>query len=327
MRAMILDSPGRPLRLAEVPMPSPGPGQVGLMVLACAVCRTDLHVVDGELPNPKLPLIPGHEVVGRITELGEGVEGLRIGQRVGVPWLGWTCGTCPSCRAGRENLCPDARFTGYTLDGGYAEAMVVDARYCLSLTDGGDDIALAPLLCAGLIGYRALKMAGEARRIGFWGFGAAAHILAQLATWQGRRIYAFTRKGDDAAKAAALQLGCVWAGESGTPPPERLDAAIIFAPVGALVPEALAATVEGGTVICAGIHMSDIPAFPYSLLWGERSLRSVANLTRADGEEFLSLAPKVPVRAVTTVYPLDLADRALADLRQGRLTGAAVLLP
>ena len=327
MRAMILDASRQPLRLAEVPIPHPGPGQVRLEVLACGVCRTDLHVVDGELPRPKLPLIPGHEVVGRVTLVGEGVRGIHLGQRVGVPWLGWTCGVCPACRSGRENLCEAARFTGYTLDGGYAEAMVADARFCLPLPDSSDDVAAAPLLCAGLIGYRALKMVGQAERIGLWGFGAAAHILCQVAAWQGRRIYAFTRPGDDAAQAAALHLGCVWADDAGTPPPEELDAAIIFAPVGALVPEALANVAKGGTVVCAGIHMSEIPAFPYSLLWGERSLRSVANLTRADGEEFLALAPNVPVRTLTTVYPLDQAESALADLRQGRITGAAVLLP
>ena len=326
MRAMILDAPGRPLRAAELEAPRPGPGQVGLAVEACAVCRTDLHVVDGELSGAKLPLIPGHEVVGRVTALGKGVSRFRPGDRVGVPWLGWTCGTCSACRAARENLCDRARFTGYTLDGGYAEAMVADARYCFPLSVP-DPVGAAPLLCAGLIGYRALAMAGEARTIGFWGFGAAAHILAQVAAWQGRRIYAFVRPGDAAAKEAALRLGCVWAGEAGEAPPVELDAAILFAPVGELVPEALSRLAKGGTVVCAGIHMSDIPSFPYSLLWGERVVRSVANLTRADGERFLALAPRVPVETVVTAYPLAEANRALGDLRAGRLVGAAVLVP
>jgi propanol-preferring alcohol dehydrogenase len=326
MRAMVLDAPGRALRPAELPLPRPGPGQVRLDVEACAVCRTDLHVVDGELPGAKLPLVPGHEVVGRVAELGAGVTRFRPGQRVGVPWLGWTCGVCPPCRAGRENLCDHARFTGYTLDGGYAEAMVADARYCFPLAEGVA-AAAAPLLCAGLIGYRSLLLAGDGRDIGLWGFGAAAHILAQVAAWQGRRVYAFVRPGDDAAKAAALRLGCVWAGESGEAPPALLDAAILFAPVGGLVPEALSRVAKGGTVVCAGIHMSDIPSFPYALLWGERVVRSVANLTRADGDEFLALAPRVPVETITTAYPLAEADRALADLRAGRLVGAAVLVP
>ncbi|MDA8231342.1 MAG: zinc-dependent alcohol dehydrogenase family protein [Magnetospirillum sp.] len=327
MRAMVLDAPGRPLRLADLPSPTPGPGQVLLEVLACGVCRTDLHVVDGELPNPALPLIPGHEVVGRVTGLGEGATRFRIGARVGVPWLGWTCGICAACRSGRENLCQEAGFTGYTLNGGYAEAMVADQRYCFPISEGADDVATAPLLCAGLIGYRALRLAGEGTRLGFWGFGAAAHIIAQVAAWQGRQVHAFTRPADEAARRMALDLGCVWAGASGDAPPEELDAGIIFAPVGALVPEALSRIAKGGTVVCAGIHMSDIPGFPYRLLWGERMVRSVANLTRRDGEEFLALAPQVPVRTVTTVYDLEQANRALADLREGRLTGAAVLLP
>ncbi|HSV29524.1 MAG TPA: zinc-dependent alcohol dehydrogenase family protein, partial [Candidatus Omnitrophota bacterium] len=285
------------------------------------------HVVDGELPNPKLPLVPGHEIVGRVEAVGEGADRFRPGDRVGVPWLGWTCGTCKQCCEGRENLCDHARFTGYTIDGGYAEYTVADQRYCFPLPDDYDDAAAAPLLCAGLIGYRSWRMVGDARRVGFWGFGAAAHILAQVARWQGREIYAFSRPGDDAAKRLALDLGCAWAGDSGTAPPCELDAAIIFAPAGPLVPEALSRVGKGGRVVCAGIHMSDIPSFPYSILWGERSLCSVANLTRRDGDEFLALAPQVPVRAETTIYPLEQADQALSDLRDGRLLGAAVLVP
>jgi len=331
MRAMVLDSPGGPLRAADLPTPQPGSGEVLLAVSACAVCRTDLHVIDGELPHPKLPLIPGHEVVGRVRAVGEGVTRFQPGQRVGVPWLGWTCGACPACLGGRENLCANARFTGYTRDGGYAEAMVADARYCFAIADGLDDVAAAPLLCAGLIGYRSLRMAlaggGDVRRLGFWGFGAAAHILVQVAAVQGREVYAFTRPGDAAAAEAARRFGCVWAGDAGAEPPVALDAAIIFAPVGPLVPEALSRVRPGGTVVCAGIHMSDIPAFAYNLLWGERSIRSVANLTRADGEEFLALAAKLGVRTLTNVYPLERAGQALADLREGRLVGAAVLVP
>ncbi|MGE5547622.1 MAG: zinc-dependent alcohol dehydrogenase family protein [Solirubrobacterales bacterium] len=327
MRAMVLDTPGAPLRLADLPLPRPGPGQVLLDVHACAVCRTDLHVVDGDLAEPKLPLVPGHEVIGRVAQTGEGATRFQIGDRVGVPWLGWTCGRCPACTSGHENLCDHAKFTGYTLDGGYAEAMVADERFCFPVPDAYGDVAAAPLMCAGLIGYRAWRMVGEARRVGFWGFGAAAHILAQVAAKQGREIYAFSRPGDEAARRLALDLGCAWAGGSGEAPPVELDAAILFAPVGALVPEALSRVAKAGVVVCAGIHMSAIPSFPYSLLWGERVLRSVANLTRADGEEFLALAPTVPIRAATTTYPLERANDALADLRSGRLTGAAVLVP
>ncbi len=327
MRAMLLDAPGRPLRLAEIPVPRPGPGQVLVKVLSCGVCRTDLHVVDGDLASPKLPLVPGHEIVGRVEAVGQGVSGFPHGLRVGVPWLGWTCGSCEACRAGAENLCEHARFTGYTIDGGYAEFAVADARYCFRLPDGLDDVAAAPMLCAGLIGYRSLRMAGDARRLGFWGFGAAAHILAQVAVAQGREVFAFTRPGDTAAQDLALDLGCAWAGDAGTEPPERLDAAIIFAPVGALVPEALSRVRTAGTVVCAGIHMSDIPSFPYALLWGERVVRSVANLTRRDGDEFLALLGEVPVRAETSAYSLEDANEALAALREGRMTGAAVLLP
>lgn len=327
MRAMQLEAPGRPLRLVDLPKPKPGPGQVRIKVLACGVCRTDLHVVDGELPHPKLPLVPGHEIVGRIDAVGPEVWDLRLGERVGVPWLGHTCGTCPPCRHGHENLCEDAGFTGYTLDGGYAEYALAEAGYCFRLPPAMDDVAAAPLLCAGLIGYRALRMAGNAESLGFWGFGAAAHILAQVAVAQGRTVYAFTRPGDAAAQKLARDLGCAGAYDSGTPPPEPLGAAIIFAPVGALLPEALSRVEPAGIVVCAGIHMSDIPAFPYSLLWGERVVRSVANLTRRDGEEFLALAERTPLRMETTVYGLDDANQALSDLREGRITGAAVLMP
>jgi propanol-preferring alcohol dehydrogenase len=327
MRAMVLDAPGRPLRLAGIPVPRPGPDQVLIRVEACAVCRTDLHVVDGELPNPKLPLVPGHEIVGRVAVLGGGVHELAIGQRVGVPWLGWTCGRCEYCGSDRENLCPDARFTGYHIDGGYAEYAVADARFAVLLPDPIDSLHAAPLLCAGLIGYRSLRMTGDARRLGLYGFGAAAHFIAQVARWEGREVYAFTRPGDTSGQAFARQLGAAWAGGSGESPLEPLDAAIIFAPVGTLVPAALAAVRPGGTVVCGGIHMSDIPSFPYSLLWGERVLRSVANLTRADAREFMAIAPKVPVKSSVTPYPLEEANQALSDLRQGRLQGAAVLVP
>lgn len=327
MRAMLLDAPGQPLRLAEMPHPTPGPGQVRLKVLACGVCRTDLHVVDGDLSHPKLPLVPGHEIVGRIDAVSPEVWDLRLGERVGVPWLGHTCGTCSPCHHGHENLCEQAGFTGYTLDGGYAEYAVAEAAYCFRLPPAMDDVAAAPLLCAGLIGYRALRMADTADPLGFWGFGAAAHILAQVAVAQGRTVYAFTRPGDVAAQKLARDLGCAAAFDSGTPPPVPLAAAIIFAPVGALVPEALSRVQPAGIVVCAGIHMSDIPAFPYALLWGERVIRSVANLTRRDGDEFLALAERIPLRMETTVYGLEEANRALSDLRDGRLTGAAVLVP
>ena len=327
MKAMLLDAPRRALRLADIPIPRPGAGQLLIRVHACGVCRTDLHVVDGELPDPKLPLVPGHEIVGVVAECGAGVERYAPGQRVGVPWLGYTCGVCRYCRLGRENLCENARFTGYDMDGGYAEYTVADQRYCFPIPVEYDDVAAAPLLCAGLIGYRSLVMAGDAQRLGIYGFGAAAHIVAQVAQHQGRTVYAFTRPGDSAAQAFARELGAAWAGESGSTPPEPLDAAILFAPVGALVVSALEATAKGGTVVCAGIHMSDIPSFPYALLWGERVVRSVANLTRRDGEEFLALAPRVPVKTRVEPLPLDQADVALARLREGRITGAAVLTP
>jgi propanol-preferring alcohol dehydrogenase len=328
MRAMLLDAPRRPLRPADVPRPEPGPGQVLLAVTACGVCRTDLHVQDGELPNPKLPLILGHEIVGRVAAAGPGVERFAAGppgQRVGVPWLGWTCGTCRYCRSGRENLCDRARFTGFELDGGYAEYAVADARFCFPLPDAYPDLQAAPLLCAGLIGYRSLVAAGDAERLGLYGFGAAAHIVAQVARHQGRRVYAFTRPGDRDAQRFALELGAAWAGASDALPPEPLDVAVIFAPAGALVPAALRAVVKGGTVVCAGIHMSEIPAFPYDILWGERVIRSVANLTRRDGEEFLALAPQIPVRTAIEPYPLERANEALENLRAGRVRGAAVL--
>jgi alcohol dehydrogenase, propanol-preferring len=327
MRAQVLREPRQPLEAAELPRPSPGPGEVLIAVKACAVCRTDLHILDGELTQPKLPLVPGHEIVGTVVEKGAGVERFQIGERVGVPWLGWTCGVCEYCRSGRENLCDKARFTGYQIDGGYAELTVADQRYCFAIPAGFDDVAAAPLLCAGLIGYRTLRLAGEGERIGIYGFGAAAHILAQVARHQGRRVFAFTRPGDLAAQEFARGLGAVWAGGSDESPPEPLDAALIFAPVGALVPAALAATKKGGTVVCGGIHMSDIPSFPYRLLWEERVVRSVANLTRADADEFLALAPEAGIRTATQTYPLADANRALADLRRGALQGAAVLLP
>jgi alcohol dehydrogenase, propanol-preferring len=325
MRCMTLDAPRTRLRPSTVAVPSPGQGQVLIRVHACAVCRTDLHVVDGDLKEPKLPLVPGHEIVGQVAALGEGVDRFAIGDRVGVPWLGWTCGECEFCRAGRENLCVRACFTGYQIDGGYAEYTVADQRFCFAIPAVYSDVEVAPLLCAGLIGYRSLRMAGEARRLGLYGFGAAAHIIAQVARWQGREIYAFTSPGDAEAQAFARELGAVWAGGSNEPPPQMLDAAIIFAPVGPLVPAALRAVERGGTVVCAGIHMSPIPSFPYDILWGERVLRSIANLTRHDGEEFLMLAPKVPVKTRPLPYPLEQANQALDDLRAGRLQGAAVL--
>lgn len=321
-------SPAAPqLVLRERPVPSPGSGQVLVKISACAVCRTDLHILDGDLTHPKPDLVPGHEVVGRIVELGAGVAGRELGQRVGIPWLGSTCGQCDYCRSGQENLCPAARFTGYDIDGGFAEFCVADARYCFPLPDAYTDAEAAPLLCAGLIGHRAYRQIGDAKRVGLYGFGAAAHILAQVAKFEGREVYAFTRPGDAASQAFARRLGAVWAGGSTEVPPVELDAVIIFAPIGDLVPAALRAVRPGGTVICAGIHMSDIPSFPYELLWRERSLRSVANLTRADGEAFLALAPRVPVITHVTSYRLSDANRAVADLRAGRLDGAAVLLP
>jgi propanol-preferring alcohol dehydrogenase len=327
MRAMLLDRPGAPLREATLARPTPGPGQVLLEVRACGVCRTDLHVADGELAEPKLPLVLGHEVVGRVVERGPGAARFSVGDRVGLPWLGWTCGVCAFCRSGRENLCDRARFTGWQLDGGYADFAVADERYCFPLPPGYGDVEAAPLLCAGLIGYRALAAAGDGTRLGLYGFGAAAHLVAQVARHQGRRVFAFTRAGDAAAQAFARDLGAVWAGASEEPPPEPLDAAIIFAPVGALVPAALRAVAKGGTVVCAGIHMSPIPSFPYDILWGERTVRSVANLTRRDGEEFLALAPRAGVRTETEPLPLARANEALDRLRSGRLRGAAVLVP
>lgn len=327
MRAMILERTGQPLRLAEMTIPAPGPEQVLLKVKACGVCRTDLHVVDGELPRPRLPLIPGHEIVGEVVATGANVKQFHRGQRLGVPWLGHTCGRCRFCQRSRENLCDHPEFTGYTLDGGYAEYAVADARYCFALPERYDDLHAAPLLCAGLIGYRSYAMAGDAENIGIYGFGAAAHIIAQVAVHEGRRIFAFTRPGDEDAKTFALHLGAVWTGDSDQPPPEQLDAAIIFAPVGELVPMALRAVVKGGKVICAGIHMSDIPRFPYRLLWEERSLCSVANLTRHDGEAFLQIAGRIPIQTEVHPYPLSEANRALEDLRRGRFQGAAVVLP
>jgi propanol-preferring alcohol dehydrogenase len=327
MRAQVLTAAGTSLAAVDLPTPRPGPGQVLIAVKACAVCRTDLHVVDGELPHPKLPLVPGHEIVGTVVEAGAGVDRFAIGDRVGVPWLGWTCGECDYCRSGRENLCDRARFTGYDIDGGYAELAVADQRYCFAIPAQYGDVEAAPLLCSGLIGYRTLRLAGDGECIGIYGFGAAAHIVAQVARHQGRRVFAFTQSGDTAAQDFARGLGAEWAGGSTELPPEPLDAALIFAPVGSLVPAALAATRKGGTVVCGGIHMSDIPAFPYTLLWEERVVRSVANLTRRDAEEFLALAPAAGVTTTTVTYPLDRANQALADLRNGALQGAAVLVP
>jgi propanol-preferring alcohol dehydrogenase len=326
MRAMLLDRPGAALELVELPEPEPGPGQVKIAVRACGVCRTDLHVVDGELAEPALPLVPGHQIVGVVVALGAGAGRLRVGDRVGVPWLGWTCGECAHCRAGRENLCDRARFTGYQLDGGFAERAVADERFCFPIPEGYPDLQAAPLLCAGLIGYRALRMAGEGRRLGLYGFGAAAHIVIQVARAEGREVYAFTRAADAASQRFARELGARWAGDAEAPAPAELDAAIIFAPVGALVPAALRATARGGRVVCAGIHMSDIPSFPYALLWGERSVSSVANLTRRDGEEFLALAPRVPVRTEVAPFALARANEALSALREGRINGAAVIV-
>ena len=327
MRAMLLEAPRQPLVSREIERPTPEAGQLLVRVAACAVCRTDLHVLDGELPHPKLPLVLGHEIVGRVEEIGANVRGFEVGQRVGIPWLGWTCGECRFCLTNRENLCERARFTGYTIDGGYAEYTVADARFCFSIPDEYDDVAAAPLLCAGLIGYRCLRKAGDGRRLGIYGFGAAAHIIAQVARHQEREVFAFTSPGDKAAQNFARRLGAKWAGGSDEKPPVTLDAAIIFAPVGPLVPAALRLLDRGGTVVCGGIHMSDIPSFPYEILWEERTIRSIANLTRRDGQEFLALAPKVPVRTETQTYSLSQANEALDALRHGRLTGAAVLVP
>jgi propanol-preferring alcohol dehydrogenase len=326
MRAMVLDSPGKPLRVAEVPEFEPAPEQVLLRVHACAVCRTDLHVVDGELQDPKLPLIPGHQIVGTVEKMGERVERFSVGDRIGVPWLGYADGTCRYCLAGRENLCDAARFTGYQLDGGYAGYASAHHLFCFPIPEGYPDLQSAPLLCAGLIGYRSLVATGDAERLGLYGFGASAHIVAQVAAHQGRKIFAFTRDGDEEGQDFARELGAAWAGGSDGGPPEELDAAIIFAPVGALVPTALRAVAKGGVVVCAGIHMSDIPSFPYEILWGERVVRSVANLTRKDGEEFLALAPKVPVRTEVATFPLEEANEALSALRSGKIRGAAVLV-
>jgi propanol-preferring alcohol dehydrogenase len=327
MRAMVLDKPKQPLRLRDVPKPKPARGQLLVRVNTCAVCRTDLHVVDGELPDPKLPLIPGHQIVGRIEEIGGSENSkFQIGDRIGIPWLGWTDGECVYCRSNRENLCDNARFTGYTIDGGYAEFAVADARFCFRLPDLYDDVNAAPLLCAGLLGYRSLRKTGDARRLGIYGFGNAAHLIAQVALYQGRDLFAFTRPGDKAGQKAAKNLGAAWAGGSDETPPEKLDAAIIFAPLGELVPVALRALAKGGIIVCGGIHMSDIPSFPYADLWGERAITSVANLTSHDGEEFLEIAPRVPVRTATEIFPLEEANVALARFRSGQLNGTAVLL-
>jgi alcohol dehydrogenase, propanol-preferring len=326
VRAMILDVPGEPLRIAEAPVPEPGEGQLLLSVHCCAVCRTDLHVVDGELPHPRLPLIPGHQIVGTVEKTGGHAGSFAVGDRVGVPWLGWTDGECRYCLSGRENLCEKARFTGYQIDGGYAEYALADTRFCFPIPEGFSDLQAAPLLCAGLIGHRSLRFAGDAERLGLYGFGASAHIVAQVAAHEGRRIFAFTSPHDEEAQEFARELGAEWAGSSEEVPPEELDAAIIFAPVGALVPAALRAVARGGTVVCAGIHMSDIPSFPYEILWGERTVRSVANLTRQDGLDFLALAPEVPVRTEVVPFPLEEANQALDALRGGHLRGAAVLV-
>lgn len=326
MRAMLLEKIGQPLVARNVPAPRPDANQLLVRVTACAVCRTDLHIIDGDLPEPNLPLILGHEIVGQVEAAGENAGKLRIGDRVGIPWLGWTCGRCKFCESNRENLCESARFTGYTIDGGYAEFTVADARFCLRLPEVFDDVAATPLLCAGLIGYRSLGKTGDAKRLGIYGFGAAAHIVTQVAHFQGREVFAFTRPGDVAGQNFARQLGAVWAGGSDEVPPEKLEASIIFAPVGSLVPTALRATEKGGAVICGGIHMSDIPLFPYRELWGERSIGSVANLTRRDGEEFFKIAAQVPVKTTTKTFALEDANEAIAQLRSGQLEGAAVLL-
>jgi len=326
MRAMILDTPGKSLRVANLPIPTPNPQQVLIRVRACGICRTDLHIVDGELTQPKLPLVPGHQIVGIIEKVGEQVQQFKIGDRVGVPWLGHTCHHCRYCLSGKENLCDYAQFTGYQIDGGYAEYTVAEESFCFPLPDDYPDLQAAPLLCAGLIGYRAYRMTGDAQKLGFYGFGAAAHILIQLARYQGREVYAFTRKGDIKGQEFARELGAVWAGGSEELPPDPLDAAIIFAPIGTLVPAALRAVTKGGVVVCAGIHMSDIPSFPYHILWEERVVRSVANLTRLDGEEFLALAPQVPIHTEVNVFPLNEANDALDALRSGKINGAAVLV-
>jgi propanol-preferring alcohol dehydrogenase len=327
MRAMVLEKPRQPLVLRDVPKPRPGLGQLLVRVATCAICRTDLHVVDGELPDPKLPLIPGHQIVGRIEEVGEGVNSkFKIDDRVGIPWLGWTDGECVYCRSNRENLCDHERFTGYTIDGGYAEFVVADARFCFHLSEQYDDVDVAPLLCAGMLGYRSYRKTGDARRLGIYGFGNAAHLITQIAIYEDREVFAFTRPGDKAGQESARKLGTTWTGGSDEIPPEKLDAAIIFAPVGALVPTALRALAKGGTVVCGGIHMSDIPSFPYVDLWGERAICSVANLTRRDGEEFLEIAPRVPVQTRTETFPLEEANIALAKFRSGELSGTAVLL-
>jgi propanol-preferring alcohol dehydrogenase len=333
MRAMLFDSPGRPLRPAQVSVPEPGPGQVRVRVETCGICRTDLHIIDGELSHPKVPVIPGHQIVGRVEALGGQAEGgaetvglsVRLGERVGIPWLGWTCGRCRYCLSGRENLCDQAKFTGYDLDGGFAEYTVADVRFAFPIPEGYPPPQAAPLLCAGLIGYRSLTMAGDAERLGLYGYGAAAHIITQVARFQGRRVFAFTRPGDEMSQQFARDMGAEWAGDTAAPVPEELDAAIIFAPAGELVPVALRAVAKGGTVVCGGIHMSDIPAFPYEILWGERIVRSVANLTRQDGVEFLSLAPKVPVHTEVERFALEEAGEALERLRRGQIRGAAVL--
>ncbi len=327
MLAMVLENLREPLKLLERPDPRPAPEEVRVRVSACGVCRTDLHVVDGELPNPKLPIVPGHEIIGRIDLVGHGVLGLEVGMRVGIPWLGRTCGHCEYCRDGRENLCNEPLFTGYTRDGGFATHAIADSKFVFRLPETGKDAAIAPLLCAGLIGWRSLRIAGEGKRIGLYGFGAAAHIIAQIARWQGREVFAFTKPDDTAAQAFALKLGAKWAGSSEAKPPDQLDCAIIYAPVGPLVPLALSAVRKGGRVVCAGIHMSDIPAFPYRLLWEERELKSVANLTRRDGDEFFEVVAKAPVVTETVCYPLKRANEALSDLRSGRLQGAAVVVP
>lgn len=327
MNAMVLTAPRQPLEAREVPVPEPGPGQVLIKVGACGVCRTDLHVADGDLTQPKLPLVLGHEIVGRVVKCGDQVESLKIGQRVGVPWLGHTCGACRYCASGQENLCDVAYFTGYDFDGGYAEFTLADQQFCFTLPAGQSDASIAPLMCAGLIGYRAMRLAGPGLRVGLYGFGAAAHILAQLLRFQSREVYAFTKRGDNAGQSFARSLGATWAGDADMPAPEKLDAAIIFAPVGDLVPTALRSVRKGGVVVCAGIHMSEIPAFPYEILWGERAIRSVANLTRRDGEEFMTLAAEAGVRTKVQIYDLTAANEALGNLRDGTLTGAAVLKP
>lgn len=327
MWAMLLEQPGKPLRLTEVPVPTPGAGQLLLKILACGICRTDLHVVDGELTEPKLPLIPGHQIVGVVESVGKGVNDFKTGDQVGVPWLGGTCGNCDYCSSGRENLCDKAVFTGYQRDGGFAEYCTADAAFCFTLPSDYSATQAAPLLCAGLIGYRSLRMAGDAKRVGVYGFGAAAHLVTQVAKWQGREVYAFTREGDQAGQGFAYEMGACWAGGAGELPPVELDAAIIFAPAGELVPAALRAVRKGGVVVCGGIHMTPIPSFPYDLLWGERSIISVANLTRTDGEEFLEIAPRIPIRTEIEVFQLEHANEALAALREGRIKGAGVLVP